>query len=361
MTRVIIILLFIFLLAGGAWFIFQADEESILPETLSLENDDDDDDDDASANEVNSRQQLVQGSLTVRLSTETQKLAGIETVNAEEITLDSEDQAFASVIDIQGLVDLRSQYRNVQAQRKISNTALSNSSKTLRQLEQLHSEATNISQRELQQARATRDQDRARVSAADIKLQNIRDEMLQRWNTTLTDLALKNDSEIFRRLIRQDELVILLSLRADQELLQDTAFVFVNRNEERRTARKAYLISAAPFSDTTLRGETYFLRVPAEKLRIGMRLHVWLPNTGFSGSGIGIPDEAIVWYAGKAWAYVQVDDETFSRRSLPESMNTGSGWLVTDNFEVGDKLVISGAQTLLSEEFKWAIPDEDDD
>ncbi len=358
MMRIIVTLFLVAIVAVGAWFYAKSEQVMFFSELPSADSDDEDDDD---VSEVDSRQQLVQGSLTVRLSIDTQKLAGIRTVNAEKITLDSEDKAFASILDIQGLIDLRSQYRNVQAQKIISSTAVSNSSITLKRLEKLHSEAANISQRELQQARAVWQQERATMSALDIKLQNIRDQMMQRWNRDLTELALKDESEIFNRLIRQDELIVLLSLRADQELLTNTAFVYVNRNDDRQTARKAYLISAAPFSDMSLRGETYFLRVPAEKFRIGMRLHVWLPNTGFSGFGIGIPDEAIVWYAGKAWAYVQTDNETFSRRSLPESLKTESGWLVTDNFDIGDRLVISGAQTLLSEEFKWAIPDEDDD
>ncbi|MGB1801120.1 MAG: hypothetical protein ACPHLK_09875, partial [Gammaproteobacteria bacterium] len=126
-------------------------------------------------------------------------------------------------------------------------------------------------------------------------------------------------------------------------------------------ARKAYFISAAPFSDNTLQGETYFFRTNGNKIRIGMRLYVWLPNTGFTGEGVNIPAEAIVWYAGKPWAYIQIDEEHFSRRSLLNPVQTSDSWLVTENFNVGDRIVVSGAQTLLSEEFKYAIPDEDDD
>ena len=185
--------------------------------------------------------------------------------------------------------------------------------------------------------------------------------MLQHWNMTLTELALGDDSALFSQLVNQDEYVLLMSLLPDQQLSADSTFVYVNRFDDRKSARKAYLLSAATYSEMSLGGETYFLHSGADKLRIGMRLHAWLPDTGYSGTGIGIPDEAIVWYAGRAWAYVQTDDETFSRRSLPEPHKTRDGWLVNDNFEIGDRVVVSGAQTLLSEEFKWAIPDEDDD
>ena len=362
-------LILVLLLGGGFYLLSEKVSEKgrdwlsiFVNEAAESDDDDDgDDDDDDELASVDARQQLVQGSLTVKLSTDTQKLAGIETVIAENITLDAEDKAYAAIIDISPLIDLRSRYRNVNAELEVSRSQLNNAGVVLRRLEKLNAETTNISERELQQARAGLQQQSAVFNAQQIKLDNIRTEMLQRWNPTVTDLALQAKSALFSRLINQKEYLVMLSLGPEQRLSSDTAFVYVNRVDDRNTARKAYVVSPAPYSEMNLRGETYFLRTPAEQLRIGMRLHAWLPGTGYSGTGIGIPDEAVVWYAGKPWAYVQVDGETFSRRSLPESQRTAGGWLVTDNFSIGDRIVISGAQTLLSEEFKWAIPDEDDD
>ncbi|MGR8947734.1 MAG: hypothetical protein ACU84Q_06775 [Gammaproteobacteria bacterium] len=324
-----------------------------------VQDDDDDDDDDAIS--VDAKQQLVQGSLTVRLSAETQTLAGIKTVLAENITLDAEDKAYASVIDLGRLIDQRSRFRNVQAGLEVSRTQMNSAAVILQRLQKLNAETTNISERELQQASASLQEQKAIFNAEQIKLDNIRAEMLQRWSPIITEMALQETSEIFDRLLKQEEYLVLLSLRPEQKLSSDSTFAYINRDDERSTARQAYVISPAPFSEMNLGGETYFLRTAADQLRIGMRLHVWLPGTGYSGTGIGIPNEAIVWYAGKAWAYVQIDEDTFSRRSLSESHKKPGGWLVNDNFAVGDRIVVSGAQTLLSEEFKWAIPDEDDD
>ena len=318
-------------------------------------------DDDDEENEVDAKQRLVDGSLLVKLPKDIQDLAGIKITLAENISVQSENKAFATIIDIQELLNSRSEYKNILAEREVINTTYRNISRQLEQLRILHSEAANISQRELQKVKSDWEEQRARLHATDTRLRNIRENMIQKWNSALTELALKEDSEIFDRLINREEFIILMTLKAEQELSSETAFVFVNRVDDRNQARKAYFISAAPFSDNTLQGETYFLRAHAEKFRIGMRLYVWLPNTGFSGDGVNIPEDAVVWYAGKAWAYVQVNDDTFSRRSLIEPIATADGWLVKDNFEIGDRLVISGAQTLLSEEFKWAIPDEDDD
>ena len=356
--KAFVYLLGLALLVAAGFYVITENDGILLSSLSDDESDHDDDDDDDG---VDAKQLLVQGSLTVKLSAETQKLAGIKTATAENITLDAEDKAHASVIDLSQLMALRSQYRNVGAELGVSRTEVNNSNAVLKRLQKINAATTNISERELQQARANLQKGNALFNALQIKQDNIRTEMLQRWNHTITDMALAETSERFSRLINQEEYLLLLSLRPEQRLSNDTAFTYINRVDDRNTARKAYVISPAPFSETNLRGETYFLRTSAEKLRIGMRLHVWLPGTGYSGTGIGIPDEAIVWYAGKAWAYVQVDEETFSRRSLPESLHSNRGWLVNDNFSIGDRIVISGAQTLLSEEFKWAIPDEDDD
>ncbi len=324
---------------------------------LQQEAKEDDDDDE----EAGGRQQLVEGSLTVVLPPEVQELAGIDTIAVERIQLEAEDKAIATVMDIRPLVELRARYKNSLAQQAIAATSLRNSAVNLDNLETLNAETTNVSKRDLQIARAKWEQDKALMDAEQVQLQNIREEMLQRWGSTLTEWALKSESTLFNRLLKQEDYLVMLSLRPEQVLTDEIAYVIVNRTGDRTSARKAYIVSVAPYSDTNLQGETYFLRTNAEKLRIGMRLHVWLPGTGYSGEGIGIPESAIVWYAGEAWAYVQIDAETFSRRNLESKADTGSGWLVKKHFQPGERIVISGAQTLLSEEFKWAIPDEDDD
>jgi hypothetical protein len=78
-------------------------------------------------------------------------------------------------------------------------------------------------------------------------------------------------------------------------------------------------------------------------------------------AGVLIPRETVVWYAGKAWAYVQIDDALFLRRAVTTERETPEGWFVDEGFAPGDHLVITGAQMLLSEEFRWQIQGDDDD
>jgi hypothetical protein len=68
--------------------------------------------------------------------------------------------------------------------------------------------------------------------------------------------------------------------------------------------------------------------------------------------GAVIPGSATVWWQGKVWAYVQSAPDRFSRREVSTQIPAGDGWFVTGGFSQGDKVVVSGAQQLLSEELR---------
>ncbi|MGE5174109.1 MAG: hypothetical protein ACM3MD_09810 [Betaproteobacteria bacterium] len=71
--------------------------------------------------------------------------------------------------------------------------------------------------------------------------------------------------------------------------------------------------------------------------------------------GVVVPDSAVVWLDGKAWAYVQKGREPFFRQEVSTNHPVGEGWLVTKHFSAGDRVVVQGAQLLLSEEFRSQI------
>ncbi len=68
-----------------------------------------------------------------------------------------------------------------------------------------------------------------------------------------------------------------------------------------------------------------------------------------------VPDSAVVWLGGRAWIYVEEKDtERFVRRPVSVDHRTREGF-VTDQFAAGDRVVVQGAQLLLSEELKSQI------
>jgi hypothetical protein len=69
-----------------------------------------------------------------------------------------------------------------------------------------------------------------------------------------------------------------------------------------------------------------------------------------------IPSSAVVWLNNKAWIYVQKDEDHFVRGAVSTEEPFKDGWLVEKNTIDGNKIIISGAQLLLSEEFRSQIP-----
>ena len=90
-------------------------------------------------------------------------------------------------------------------------------------------------------------------------------------------------------------------------------------------------------------------------------ISAWIPHGQETLQGVIIPDSSVVRHLGQSYVYIQLSEEQFVRRSIPIIMRAQQGYFVRHNIFPGEKLVTTGAQMLLSEEFRGQIPDEDDD
>ncbi len=110
-------------------------------------------------------------------------------------------------------------------------------------------------------------------------------------------------------------------------------------------------------TDPKTRGQTFLFRVSAESLplRPGEAVTAYLATPGERQAGVAIPRSAIVRVSGKGWAYVQIGDERFTRREVALDHPSAAGWVVASGFAPGDRVVVEGAQMLLSEELKSRI------
>lgn len=82
----------------------------------------------------------------------------------------------------------------------------------------------------------------------------------------------------------------------------------------------------------------------------GTMLPVALP-AGPERAGFLIPDTAVVWADGKAWVYIPRGENAFARREIAAETRAEGGWFVADGFSPGDRVVVAGAQLLLSEAY----------
>ena len=332
------------------------DAEPVSQHQPEGEGDDDD-------NDHPSRLRMQEGVLGIELTPETQTISGIEIKPATAMQHRREIQALAEIISIQPLLELRTSYESLQADIRITEVQLRRSNEAYERLSLLHQDNANISKRQLEEAQAQLQADKAKLAAQKQKLDSLYAEAAQEWGEILAAWTLNADSKPqFINLLKREEVLVNLTLGRDQSLPEATDVVYINRDDKRINARKAYMISPAPTTEPSLQGETYFFRTQAENLRIGMRVHAWIPVSDEVVDGVYVPSDTVVWQAGQPWIYLHDGMNFFYRRTLQNPVRLSDGWFIPDDqVSEGDLIVTTGAQMLLSEEYRWQIPDEDDD
>ncbi len=115
--------------------------------------------------------------------------------------------------------------------------------------------------------------------------------------------------------------------------------------------------------DPRTQGETLLIQVHADgfALRPGQAVIAYIPSEEQPSVGVIVPREAVVRYSGSALVFVKTEAETFEQREIATDHPTDAGWFVSGGLKPGDRVVVVGAQTVLSEVFKSQIPSGDAD
>jgi hypothetical protein len=299
---------------------------------------------------------------TLHLSPARQQTGGLMIEPLKPASFQPETPGYGKVLDIQPLLELRVRYRAARADTEVAAAALGLAEKNRRRLSELH-RAEIVAGRELVQAEAQWQSDKTREDAARRLAGEIRREAEHAFGMELSRLALDGDSTLFEDLATHRRLLLRVALPSGAALPSRGAALFVARDHDRAHAAKAELISPAPATDDLVQGETWFFHTADEHLRAGMRVHAWAPAGGEQRQGVVIPLSAVVWHAGKPWAYRRVGEDGFARTEIAgyRDYGYGGGWFVEKGFAPGESIVVTGGQMLLSEEFRGQIPDKDDD
>ena len=66
--------------------------------------------------------------------------------------------------------------------------------------------------------------------------------------------------------------------------------------------------------------------------------------------GVRVPRGAVLRQEGRAWVYVQIDERSFARRLILLEHADERGWIISGGVTDKDRIVVVGAQAMLSEE-----------
>jgi multidrug efflux system membrane fusion protein len=282
------------------------------------------------------------GNTYISLRPATQKEIGLTTEALKLVARPIEVEAYGFVLDPAPLSRLDSDLISAQA-------ALDASAAQYRRSRQLYAEQKNVSLRDLQTAQAAYLTDRTRLEALQ---QQLRDT----WGIEVTQMDTAARAELVRALIDRRQALVRVTVPAGVALdgLPTRAEVIALGHEDHPLAARA--VYYAPTVDARMQGQTFLVLVGTAEfpVRPGMAISAILPAAGKVEQGVMVPRSAVVRYAGQQWVY-QVKGNRFVRREIVPAQTTSDGYLVTQGVEAAMRVVISGAQTLLSEELKAQI------
>jgi hypothetical protein len=315
------------------------------------------------------------GESVITMNEETQARGGLVVSPLQPIFYREEIRAYGSVLELQGLVDLRKtsvdlrktmiELRNghaaAKAQVEKTRASLEASSKQYERQKALYEEDQNTSARTFEAAKAAWLSDQAAFQAAmeglkasqksigaeEEVLKALEDSARQHWGPVIAGWLPEN-APAFQRLIRQEDLLIQITLPAGAQVSPISQSIRIKSTLG--ILATAELVSPSPQTDPRIQGLSFLYVVPAQEGFLqGMNVLALL-SSGSPVQGVVVPASAVVWWHGKAWVYVQENPEQFARREIFEKSPVVEGFFVHKGFVAGDRVVVKGAQLLLSEE-----------
>ncbi|MDR2219964.1 MAG: hypothetical protein LBE24_05220 [Methylobacillus sp.] len=303
-----------------------------------------------------------EGATVVTLSRETQQQSGIVTSPLVAASYQGGLDAYGSVVNMDAYNDLRARYLAARAEASAVRAAIANSQKEYQRLVELNRDDKNVSDRAVTAAESAWKADQARLAAAETTAASLRDTLRLQWGETLANWATQQQPpEPLQRLQQRREVLIQITLPFDAPDPGKNAKLMVEPAGTRERPVQASYVSPAPVSDAAMPGKTFFYRAAPDSLRVGMRVIAHLARDGQSADGVIVPADAIIWYGGQAWVYRKESEERFVRDQVSTERESGNGWFNAGTLKAGDEVVTSGAQLLLSEEFKYQITNENED
>jgi hypothetical protein len=120
----------------------------------------------------------------------------------------------------------------------------------------------------------------------------------------------------------------------------------------------ATVLAPAPAVDTKSQAAAWFLKLekPAHSLPPGLSVGVELVTGEKDEPGVLIPAKAVLHFQGAAWVFIPGEEKGhFERKLVSLEHALKGGWFAAEEFKPGDKVVTTGAASLLAEELKSQI------
>jgi multidrug efflux system membrane fusion protein len=287
------------------------------------------------------------GHVFIAIRPAAQKAIGIATETLQATVRPVEVEAYGFILNPAPLAKLNGDLLGAQASLDAARAQYQRSKR-------LYAEQGNASLRDLQTTQASYLADKSRFEALGQQLRND-------WGNEIASLNPAERRRLVHALVTRSEALARVTAPIGERLEyvpHAARIVVLGHEDQPLDARSLY---AAPTVVQTLQGQAFIALLAASRFPLtpGSAVSARIPIAGTSQTGVTVPRSAVVQYAGKEWVYCQLDGNRFLRREIRPAETIGQGYFVTGNLAPGSRIVVEGAQTLLSEELKMRIQVED--
>ncbi|MEQ8659525.1 MAG: hypothetical protein RLW62_01775 [Gammaproteobacteria bacterium] len=310
----------------------------------------DDDDDDVPARVV-----ITGGARLVRLDAAEQALAGIRVERLPVATVTPETHTVGVVADHRALAAAHADLSRALERRAAQAATAAAVGERHARLRALAAGGRLGAAREIADLELAARRERERTLELDASSAAAAQALVAQWGEGLVD-ATAPGSALAAELAAGSMALVTFAVPGGAPL----AGVHVGRAGERAGAWPARVVAPAPGVLAHTTGASWHAVAAAPGLRHGMTVDVWVESTREPLAGALLPATAVVWHGGRRWYFVARGDGLFERQALP-AQPAGLAQALLPAAAADVAVVTRGAQTLLAEEFRGAIPDEDDD
>ncbi len=279
------------------------------------------------------------GNVVINMSDKVQGDAGIVVEQPASAQFSPELKGYGKVLDPAPLAALLNELATAQA-------AAVASGKELTRLQTL-SPSGNASARAVQAAEATALHDQLAVQSA-------KDRLRLAWGQAVADQ--RDLAAFLQTLASQETALVRVDLPVGQMPKSPPAGArIVTLSGE---TAETELLGLVPGVDPQTQGRGFMLLLKPNALRLlpGQGVAGFLKVAGEPLAGVIIPRDAVIRTEGKAWVYVlNPGGESLTRKEITLDRPTEDGWFIATSIAASDHVVVTGAQTLLSEELKATI------
>ncbi|WP_036302754.1 efflux RND transporter periplasmic adaptor subunit [Methylotenera sp. L2L1] len=302
------------------------------------------------------------GATIISISPAAQKQSDILTSPLKASSHQASISTYGNVVSIDSLIELRNRYLAVKSEIDVLRATFNHNKSELERFKTLNQDNKNVSDKVVAAAAANTRSDETKIAAAESNAKNIADSIRQQWGDTLAQHAINpKTSDLLQALISNKKVLIQTTLPFDAAEPKSNSSIMIAPTAAPSHTMRADYISPAPITNTTIQGKTYFYHAVTSELRAGMQINATTATSSKKSNGVIVPNNAIIWYAGKPWVYQKTGADQFSRKPIHTDIEVEDGWFYQGHLKANDEVVISGAQLLLSEEFKSQIMNENDD